>query len=414
MGQQCSIFSPRLDYAGVINALREQGGDLRIAGGEMFWRAILVRNPGSQLHIAAARHGQSGFDLKRNLGGALGYFSSIDTPAASAKQRVIDLLRNTRMLIRVSAEPEMDDDALEQLSAMTRQLDGMIFNGQGMLDADGCLVLDAKGRSQIEPGSDADGASAVALEEPVSSAAAAPREEAEAEPTLPPPDPRRVARRALCLVAVSYRGLLELQADLAVAERFRRKACRWVEVLGLWKELEPWERHLLYSRAGHIERQQAVNASWRIEALGVLAWALGLWPRLDYDQTVPAQALLTRMRLLSLDAAELIAGARVAPAGEIDAFALEQLAVHWRLREWSGRTEPIDFEAFCRETDFGRQLRIERLAFGSADLLVAGSPLRELSPLRLEQMLAMTQQRHQAVHWLQGWDPILSNVDTPT
>src|SRR5947199_2100857 len=89
-----------------------------------------------------------------------------------------------------------------------------------------------------------------------------------------PPTPKRVARRALALAAVTARALLEQQdpAD-SRSEANRQRFLSWVAALGLEDELEPDEWEVLQRPVGRLDRQAAVNATWRLEGLGVLAWA---------------------------------------------------------------------------------------------------------------------------------------------
>src|SRR5262249_37172323 len=84
----------------------------------------------------------------------------------------------------------------------------------------------------------------------------------------------QVARRALALAAVSCRGILEAGPAREHAERFWGRVADWWSGLGLKDELELDEASLLETPFGASSPQALANASWRSEALCVLAWAL--------------------------------------------------------------------------------------------------------------------------------------------
>ncbi len=122
-----------------------------------------------------------------------------------------------------------------------------------------------------------------------------------------PPTPHRVARRALALAAVIARGLVEQEdASDPMVEVHRKKVLEWIDALDFGDELESDEWKVLQRPVGTLDRQAAVNATWRIEGLGVLAWALSRFELPPYDQMVDPGVLLGSVGFLdefSLDPA---------------------------------------------------------------------------------------------------------------
>ena len=70
-------------------------------------------------------------------------------------------------------------------------------------------------------------------------------ETTEDEFSLRPPDPNRVAARALVLSAVSCRALIEKDAHNAGAETLRQRLVSWLDCIGVTEEMEPAEVTLL-------------------------------------------------------------------------------------------------------------------------------------------------------------------------
>src|SRR5262245_19504462 len=86
---------------------------------------------------------------------------------------------------------------------------------------------------------------------------------------------RRVAARAMVPSTVVCRGFLEREHR---AGNYKNADGRWgllywLEESGLKSELEPDELQFLETPAGQADSQMAVNAIWRAEGLGVLAWS---------------------------------------------------------------------------------------------------------------------------------------------
>lgn len=76
--------------------------------------------------------------------------------------------------------------------------------------------------------------------------------------------PESVARRVVVLYNVSARGFGVDQATVLYN----------LKTAGVWETLSPKERNFI--EQVHPSRQQCLNAAWRVEALWVLLWSLGL------------------------------------------------------------------------------------------------------------------------------------------
>src|SRR5207245_644776 len=103
------------------------------------------------------------------------------------------------------------------------------------------------------------------------------------------------------------------------------------------------EKELLKLKPGIWPRQAIKDASWRAEALGVIAWALNLLDSIPpYDQQ-HAEASLVRAAEEREPTAEFVSSARVRPAAEIRAAREIAENWHWRARTTQNQTDPAKY-----------------------------------------------------------------------
>lgn len=108
-----------------------------------------------------------------------------------------------------------------------------------------------------------------------------------------------MARRALALGALWLRSQIEVEAILeesrswAEAEAERTVLLAWLRATGLHRALSGRERPLLEAPVGVLTPEALVDATWRVEALAPLLWALGLLDELpSWEEEVQAEGLL--------------------------------------------------------------------------------------------------------------------------
>jgi hypothetical protein len=163
--------------------------------------------------------------------------------------------------------------------------------------------------------------------------------------------------------------------------------------------------------------EEIAHVFWGLEAAAALLWALQRfepWP--PYTSAADGNDILAR-----------IFSARPAqPAALRDARAIEgqrELAQFWH---WRARTEalrrrglpapPGDSYSATVARAVAAMLatgRLDALATVESDIVVDNRPYSEAPPERLTQLLAIAEQRHRALAWLEGdadWD----DVDTST
>jgi len=235
--------------------------------------------------------------------------------------------------------------------------------------------------------------------------------EEEFSPT--PPDADRVAARAMVLSAVSCRGLIEKDALDPGAEELRRNALAWLESVGAADEMEAHEAALLSTPLGQLDPKLARDATWRSEGAVVLAWAL------SYSELPPVHAecdpadVANALGFLDERANTALDCPRLRASDEIERWANVYLTLHWRLREYLRRPDPIDFTSYVSDCTWG-PLRLDELDIVDGDLAIDGARIDDVEHRRLRHVLSITQERHQALNWLLGWEQLYSEVTTDT
>lgn len=157
----------------------------------------------------------------------------------------------------------------------------------------------------------------------------APRVPSHAPPPPAMPYPADAFARAQCVCAVFQRMSFEqawktsAPPDRAKLTELNTTMLSWLEAERLLPALTPTERPLLLSPLGAWSRPTFLDASWWMEAAGVLAWALGHVDALPaYDRQFDVDAFTAAFPMLE-PIAERVASARLrsvdvlAPAREI-------------------------------------------------------------------------------------------------
>jgi hypothetical protein len=309
-----TIYSRKIDTRGVVQLLRNLAPELRLVGPEDSWEKVTIGGPkrflrkSSTLTFLNNPDYYDGADWPRQVFGMQNYFSQF--PGIGERREILRLIGSFRFALATAFDPEQaldgEDDRLTYIFAVAKHLDGVIFTPFALRDASGKILIAADG--EYDP-------SAVMPHVPAEPAAQAqPRVEDEEVREPDPPTAQRVARRALALAAVCARGLVELEdASDPMVEVHRKKVLDWIDALAIGDELEPDEWKALQRPVGTLDRQAAVNATWRVEGLAVLAWALQRFELPAYDQMVDPSVLLNFVGFLDRTSSTRVVDKRDSP-----------------------------------------------------------------------------------------------------
>ena len=149
---------------------------------------------------------------------------------------------------------------------------------------------------------------------------------------------RDVARRCITLYAVVGAGHNEDRAKL----------CDWLRAEGLWDELSSVEEAFL--TASEPVEKDFINATWRVEALHVLAWALGLFEGMDpLAGLCDVQRVQNVLPRLLEDTSEFVQGAALRDESDLREAADVLQDAHWEVRNGSSSENP----GVVRERHYG-------------------------------------------------------------
>jgi hypothetical protein len=234
----------------------------------------------------------------------------------------------------------------------------------------------------------------------------------------PGPDSARVATRALTLGAVVARGFLERDEESQEAEAFRLLLYNWCDGIGLVPEFEEDELSLIACPVGALAPQQAINAQWRGEGLLVLAWSLGLADFEAYDELCNSAALASRLGVMKERSDTVLKNPIFRPRSEIESWANTYLTLHWRLRQHEVDLKEhgprrIDLADYVALTNWG-PLTIDNIRLVDGDISIGGRRIDCTDEDSFFRTLSIVRERHKALNWLRGDEPLYSEVGTPT
>jgi len=228
-----------------------------------------------------------------------------------------------------------------------------------------------------------------------------------------PPAPERVAARALVLATVSCRGLIEEDAGKSGAEELRQGLLPWLEAVGAADELEPSEIDLISTPLGDLDPKKGLDASWRSEGAVALAWVLGYAELPTVQAQCEPSDIANSMGFLDDRENTPMHSPRLRDAAEINRRRDTYLTLHWRLRQRSIDPAPMNLVAYVETCAWG-PLRLDELEILDNDLAINGVRIDKLKDRKYHEVLSITQERHQALNWLEGFEQIYSQVTTDT
>jgi hypothetical protein len=225
------------------------------------------------------------------------------------------------------------------------------------------------------------------------------------------------------VAAVCRRAHLELApddlgTDDPEGERFDLAA--WIVEEGLDAALTPAEQRLLKTRVGKVDRDEVVAASWQVEGLAALAWALGL-----LESAPPLDTPVTFDDLFALLPApwEATRAFRTGPTlrSESEIASERERAEIWQWRAEvaallvdAGAADAKSLRSTIREVAEEAHAAGLLIAPSGHDFPVQGRPYRAEPPQVQEALANVAAERLRALNWLCGfgadWDSVPSEV----
>jgi hypothetical protein len=417
-----TLFARIADPAGVAGLLRERVPTVEIDGQDGGWSNAVVTFGTRKLTFThdPAYYAEPNWSVQMN--GMHDYFARF--PETDRKDRALMLTTTFTFSLGLLFDPDYDpedDPRLDVVFAVAEFLDGVLFTPSAFRDARGRILYGAGGEDAEDP--EAVWPRVIAAVKFGNAAAPKPSTD---EPPTPRPTPARVARRALALTAVTARAILEQGGVNLGLGAPKRNPLTWVrhmlagqqsqyqnlltcvKLLGIDDEFEPDEWQVLQRSPGRLDQEQQIHSTWRLEGLGILAWALGRFDIPPHDQLVECHSLWHSLGMLDVGACKgLLVNAVMRPLPEIQALRRRLLAINWRLTNYYVRPTAIDFVSFT-ETSFAGFDRtawfspqeILGLPLVDGDLAIQGTRLDRATQDTFHRTRSIAHERHVAVNWL--------------
>ena len=423
------LYSRYADSGLIARTLRKLATNVKLDGSDEDWRNAVITLDGDQRTLTLthdpAYYKDPGWS--EHLDGMRGYFSRF--PNTDRKLLLLTLTTSFQFALGTLFEPDhesSDDPRLAILCDLAEALDGVLFTPSAMRDARGRILFGAGGADDEDPEAVWPRVmGAVSLSDPMGKEMHhRSKPNPDSSESTEAPSPLRVARRALALCAVTARAILEqhpsnlnsINTGQSVWSRLARQMfgsyifwnhtpselTDWVKRIGIEDELEHNEWEALQRPIGKMDQRMQTNATWRLEGLVVLAWALGRAAIPPADELVTFYPVWKSLGLLNVNVAkQLLSNPTLRSREEIRSKRGQLFAVHWRLRNFELNREVLDFAEFARTCWFG-PLDLSGLSLNDGDLELQRARLDRRPRHIVGTAHSCAMERHKAANWL--WD----------
>jgi hypothetical protein len=135
-----------------------------------------------------------------------------------------------------------------------------------------------------------------------------------------------VAAQAIICGALGFRASLEV-TEHRRTEELSARLLSWLEDLGVGAQIEPYHREILETPHGKLPRDFQTEANWRGESAAVFGWSIFLFDTPHPVDRIGPGVLVSKLQILQPFADQILAGAKLRPKPEIDAYCLFCLEV---------------------------------------------------------------------------------------
>jgi hypothetical protein len=232
--------------------------------------------------------------------------------------------------------------------------------------------------------------------------------------------PRNMLRQMMSKWGAEERANFERQAEIK-----REEMWQGIHKAGWWPHLSPKEQAHARCTIVTMTQQQQADASWRMEAVQVLMWALGLLPALPPYDTMASHDLLKRV---PPQIGPFIQAAQLREQAEIDEARNIAEFWHWRSRTRQLIERGDAFPANPQMKAAGLSSYDDAVRFSARqaaetgtippcladDFPAKGKAYRDLTAEEWSEVRSITAERHFALNWLCGYAPDNKWDETPT
>jgi Domain of unknown function (DUF4272) len=180
----------------------------------------------------------------------------------------------------------------------------------------------------------------------------------------------------------------------------------WMEGL----TLDAGEQRFVNAPFGTLQPDQRAEASWLIEGMAMLAWAVDVTKLPPFYRMINGAEVSKALGIFQTDARERIEQATLRNPDEIIIGAHTYAALMWRLNEYQKERKPVAFSKKLSDAD-GHPI-VDGLEFMDGDLAIDGLSLDKIPDEKLGMVGAIAYQRNRQFRWLLGFERGESTVTT--
>ena len=152
MSDACTIYVSRVDYSKVREIIEAVSTNpVEVIGDADKWEQITVRGQTTLTFAAIESRPHEHDEFSDLILGTWTFFRRVETAHTSLKARVITAVSECQFAIGVVGKPAFNEQEkhFDIVFAITEAFGGLIFNGYGMVDQNGLMVLDKDGNSDL-------------------------------------------------------------------------------------------------------------------------------------------------------------------------------------------------------------------------------------------------------------------------
>ncbi len=152
MSDACTIYINRVDYKKVREIIEAVSTNpVEVVGDPDKREQITVRGQSTLTLIPMEGRPYVHDEFSDLILGTAAYFRRVETAHTNLKAKIITAISECQFALGVVGRPAFDEEEkhFDIVFAITEAFGGLIFNGNGMIDENGLMVLDSEGNSDL-------------------------------------------------------------------------------------------------------------------------------------------------------------------------------------------------------------------------------------------------------------------------
>ncbi len=148
MSDACTIYIKRVDYQAIYDEVASLAQvPVEVSGFKDDWQSLTVTQQ-STITFNSMRQNPGTFDeFSELILGTYSFFRKIETSDEDRKNAVLMDISQCQFAIGIGGFPEFNEAEghYDMIFAVAKALNGCIFNGSGMIDEEGLMLLNSDG-----------------------------------------------------------------------------------------------------------------------------------------------------------------------------------------------------------------------------------------------------------------------------